>query len=166
METLRDLFKHRGHKPIYSVTPEDTVETALKIMSDYDAGAILVMENEKILGIFSERDNARKTTIRNQSPQTTKIGEVMVKDVIYVNPEYKLSECLALMENKKIRHLPVLEKGQVIALIGIQDVSGSLIEDQEFMIGELTKYITGGYMNEQAVKPPIKEMVINNKHIN
>lgn len=162
METLKDLFKHRGHKPVYSVRPHDTVETALKLMSDYDTGAILVMENDKILGIFSERDNARKTTIRNQSPQTTRICDVMVKQVIYVSPDYKLTECLALMENKRIRHLPVLDNGQVIALIGIQDVSGSLIEDQEFMIGELTKYITGGYMCEKAPTNPVKELMIDN----
>jgi len=163
METIDDLFRHKGHRPVYSVRPQDTVAAALKVMSDCDAGAILVMNDEKIVGIFSERDNARKTTIRNQSPESTLVGDVMVKQVIYVSPDYKLSECLAIMESKKIRHLPVLDQGQVIALVGIQDVSGSLIEDQEFLIGELTKYITGGYMCEKTVAHPAKELVIDSK---
>lgn len=153
METISELFRQKGHKPVYSVQPQDSVAFALELMSDNDLGAVLVMENHQIIGIFSERDNARKTVLRDRPAQTTPVSEVMVDKVIYVTPSYTLEECLAIMESKKIRHLPVLEENEVIAMIGIQEISGTLIKDQEFMIGELTKYITGALIYEKEDGP-------------
>jgi len=159
METVRELFRQKGHKPVYSVKPQDSVTYALELMSDNDLGAVLVMENHHIIGIFSERDNARKTELRDRPAHSTPVREVMVDKVIYVTPDYTLEECLAIMENKKIRHLPVIEDNEVIAMIGIQEISGTLIKDQEFMIGELTKYITGALIYEKEKWSHYPELV-------
>lgn len=160
METIRDLFRYKGHQPVHSVRPQDTVAKALEMMSNFDIGAILVIEHDEIVGIFSERDNARKTAIRNHAPESTLVSEVMVDQVVYVSPDYKLEECLALMNSKNIRHLPVIENNKVIALIGIQEVSCNLIEDKEFMIGELTKYITGSFIYEKEKSKHETKLVI------
>lgn len=132
------------------VSPEDKVMTALKKMSYGNLGAVLVMENDKIVGIFTERDYARKLILNGRSSFRTFIHQVMTTKVIYVTEDYTLEECLDLMNFRKIRHLPVFEGGQVISLVALEDVTGALRNRQEVTILELTKYITGELVHSET----------------
>lgn len=144
MYTVSDLLRFRNKRRLFSVSPYDTVAAALGKMADNNLGAILVMDEGEIVGLFSERDYARKLLLHGKSSLVTPIHKVMVKKVIYVTPEYLLEECLALMTKKHIRHLPVIDnQGKVLALISLEDVVEAVLEGKEFLIAELTKYVTG-----------------------
>lgn len=160
---VRDLLKLKKLGPIHSVTPYESVETALRKMADHDVGAILVIDNGKIEGVFSERDYARKLLLRGKSEIKTPVHQVMKRDVVYVTPNYFLEDCLALMMERHIRHLPVIEDDKVLALISIEHVVETLLEGKEFLINELTQYVTGslvpfvdkhqGGVRERILKP-------------
>lgn len=144
LETVKDLLISQKHKPPLSVSPYDTVAWAVRKMSDHNLGAIPVMDAGEIVGLFSERDYARKLLLYGKSSAITPIHDVMVRRVLYVTPDYLLEDCLALMTQKHIRHLPVLdERGKVLALISLEDVVEAVLEGKEFMISELTRYVTG-----------------------
>lgn len=144
MNTIKDLLIFKGKKNIFSVSPHDSVASALSTMSENNLDAILVMDGNEIVGLFSEKDSARKLLLNGKSSTLTPIHEVMERAVIYVTPDYLLDECLALMTKKHIRHLPVIDKnGETLALISIEDVVEAVLEGKEFMISELTRYITG-----------------------
>lgn len=151
METVGNLQKKSGQ--VQFVIPTDTVATALQKMADQDLGAILVIDDNRIVGIFSERDYARKILLRGKSSLTTPVSEVMNPRVIYVSPDYTLEECLALMTKKKMRHLPVIDNSRLLAVITMEDVVKALIEDQVFYINELTKYVTGSLVLENEDSP-------------
>lgn len=144
MNTVRDfiLIKNKMHK-YHWVKPDETVATALKKMSDHNLGAILVLEKNQVTGLFSERDYARKLLLQGRSSLTTPVKEVMTTDVLYVTPDYLLDECMALMTSKKIRHLPVIDQGRLLSVLSMDEVAEALLEGKEFMIAELTRYITG-----------------------
>jgi len=114
-------------------------------MADKDIGALLVLENDSLVGIFSERDYARKVMLKGKSSKDTAVGELMVKNVVYVSPKNKIEECMALMTDKRVRHLPVLEDGTLVGLVSIGDIVKEVISEQEYTIKELEKYIQGGY---------------------
>jgi IMP dehydrogenase len=114
-------------------------------MADKNVGALVVVESGKVVGIFSERDYARKVILKGKGSKTTVVGDLMTKDVLYVGPDETVENCMALMTKKHTRHLPVLENGQLAGLISIGDVVKSVLADQQFTIQELERYIVGGW---------------------
>ena len=139
---VRDILKGKG-TDVWSIRPDSTVYEALQLMAEKNCGAILVMESDRILGIFSERDYARKVILRGRTSRDTKVSEIMNENVIFVNGERTVEESMALMSGKRIRHLPVLEGDKLIGLISIGDIVKAVIEEKEYIIKELENYITG-----------------------
>ena len=144
MKTIRELLQAKGHAS-WSIGPDATVYEALEVMAEKNVGAVLVMESSRLVGIFSERDYARKVVLHGKASKTTLVREVMTERVMYVGPEQTAEECMALMTDKRVRHLPVMEGGEVIGIISIGDVVKSIISEQEFLIEQLERYITGTY---------------------
>ena len=139
---IGSLIKASG-RGIFSVTPNTTVLDALKYMSDKNIGAVLVMDQGKLAGIFSERDYARKVVLQGRSSQTTTVSEVMVSKLITVEAEQALDVCMQLMTDHRIRHLPVLDKGTLVGIISIGDVVRQMIVEQKMLIEQLEAYIRG-----------------------
>ncbi|HJW26228.1 MAG TPA: CBS domain-containing protein [Rhodocyclaceae bacterium] len=143
MKTLKQLLAEKK-RPLAVVSPKDTVYHALTVMAQHDVGALLVLDGEELVGIFSERDYARKVTLVGKSSQDTQVREIMSEKVAYVTPAHSLQECMALMTEKHFRHLPVLDSdGAVLGIISIGDLVKETISDQQFLIGELERYIAG-----------------------
>jgi len=141
--TVRQLLNRKGPE-IWSTHPEETVFEALKLMAQKGIGALLVMDGMRLAGIFSERDYARKVILKGKSSHETPVREIMTAKVVFVRPEQSMTECMALMTDKRIRHLPVLEDDQVVGVISIGDVVKEIILEQGFLIEQLENYITGG----------------------
>ena len=144
MKTVKDLLKGKGYD-IWSVAPDDSVYDALKLMADKNVGAVLVISADCLVGILSERDYAREVIFKGKLPEDTPVEEIMTEKVLWVRPDQTVEECMALMTNKRVRHLPVFEGEQLIGVISIGDVVKAIISEQEFMIEQLEHYITGGY---------------------
>jgi CBS domain-containing protein len=142
--TVRQILQSKGGS-IWSVAPQVTVFEALVLMAEKDVGALVVVENEKLVGIFSERDYARKVVLKGRSSRDTQVGELMSSDVLYVHLDQTIEECMALMTNKHFRHLPVLDGDTLVGIITIGDAVKAVIADQEVMINSLENYIRGGY---------------------
>jgi CBS domain-containing protein len=140
MNFVSQILKAKGEK-IWSVAPRETVFQALQIMCDQNLGALLVIDKRGVVGIFSERDYARNVILKGKSSKTTPVSELMTKKVLYVDPGTTVEDCMALMTEKNIRHLPVMEKNQLVGLVTVGDVLKQLIEDQKFEIQELERYI-------------------------
>jgi len=128
---------------IFSITPDTTVYEALEIMVEKNVSALLVMENEKLAGIFTERDYARKVILKGRASKETQIGEIMTEEPITVSPDSTIDDCMRLMTNKFIRHLPVLSGDNLVGIIPIGDVVKYIIEEQKFIIENMEHYITG-----------------------
>jgi CBS domain-containing protein len=143
MRTVEQLLHVKG-SDIWSISPQATTYNALQIMAEKNVGALLVIEKEKLVGIFSERDYARKVILKDKSSKNTSVGELMTREVFYINANSTLEESMALMTAKRIRHLPVLKNKQLIGIVTLGDVVRQIISDQQFAIRELEKYITGG----------------------
>lgn len=141
--TTTKLYLQRKGNQIWSTHPDATVFEALRSMAEKDIGALLVMESGQVVGIFSERDYARKVILEGKSSKETLVREIMTPQVVCVTPQHTIEECMAVMTEKRIRHLPVLEAGEVVGVISIGDVVKSIISEQEFVIEQLTNYITG-----------------------
>lgn len=144
MNTVRQLLKTKGHV-VWTIDPDSTVFQALELMSEKDIGALLVIEDGHLVGIFSERDYARKLILKGKISRGTAVGDLMTRDVIVTDPKRTFEECLELMTEKRIRHLPVLEEGQVVGIVTIGDVVKQIITKQEDTIHELEHYISGSY---------------------
>lgn len=145
MKSVKQLLEGKT-RPIASVAPGDTVFHALEVLAKYDVGALLVLDNEKLAGIFSERDYARKVILLGKASKDIPVSEIMTAKVICVSPERTVEDCMAIMTEKHIRHLPVVEDNdptRVIGIISIGDVVKELLSQQEFIIGQLESYITG-----------------------
>jgi CBS domain-containing protein len=142
MQTVRDLLRAKGNA-VYSVSPDATVFEALQVMADKDIGALLVVDGGRPVGIMSERDYARKVALKGKTAQETRIREIMTEKVIYMRPEQTVNECMSVMTNRRIRHLPVMEDDRLTGMISIGDVVKAIISEQEFMITQLENYITG-----------------------
>ena len=142
MSTVKDTLRSKGPE-VWSMAPNSTVYDALKLMADKNVGAVLVMDAGRLVGILSERDYARKVILHGKSSKDTPIREIMTQRVVYVRPEQTAEECMALMTDKRVRHLPVLEDDQVVGVISIGDVVKSIISEQEFIIEQLERYISG-----------------------
>ncbi len=142
MKTVKDILKDPSRE-IWSVSPMATAYEALEVMADKDIGALLVFENDQLVGIFSERDYARKVILKGKSSKDTHVGELMTQQVLYAKPENTLNECLALMTSKHIRHLPIFDKDRIAGIITIGDVVKEIISEQEITIKGLEGYISG-----------------------
>ena len=143
MTTVRQILQNKGYD-VWSVPPDATVYEALELMAEKNIGAVLVLDGERVAGIFSERDYARRVVLHGKSSKTTPIHEVMTSKVFYVRPDHTIEECMALMTDKRIRHLPVMENERLIGIISIGDVVKAMISQQQFIIEQLEHYITGG----------------------
>jgi CBS domain-containing protein len=139
---VRDILRKKGGI-VYSVSPDASVLDALKLMSEKNIGGVLIMDGQFLKGIFTERDYARKIVLKGKSSADIKIGEVMVTGLITVSSESTTSECMKLMTDRTIRHLPVVDEGKLVGLISIGDVVKAVIEEQQQVIQHLEQYIAG-----------------------
>ncbi len=144
MHTISQLLESKGYD-IWSITPKAPAYEALQIMSEKDVGALLVIDEGKLVGIFSERDYARKVILRGKSSKDTSVCELMTDAVFSIAPQNTLQDCMALMTTKHIRHLPVIKNERLIGIVTIGDVVSHIISNQELTIQQLDKYISEGY---------------------
>lgn len=142
MKKISALLREKGSR-VWSVTPDSSVYDAIALMADKNVGAVLVMKDDRLVGILSERDYARKVILAGRSSHKTQVSEVMTSRVIYVEPSEKVDECMALMTDKHIRHLPVMSGGELVGLVSMGDLVKALIEEQQFVIQQLEHYISG-----------------------
>jgi CBS domain-containing protein len=147
MYTVRHLLQEKGHQ-IWSIAPKATVYEALELMATKNVGAVLVIEHEDVVGMLTERDYARKVVLKGRASKTTTVGELMTREVLYVAPDDTIEDCMAIMTDKRLRHLPVMENGKLVGLVSIGDVVKAIISDREFTIRELERYITGGHSSQ------------------
>ena len=144
MHNIGTLLEAKG-KDIWSIGPQETAFKALQTMAQNNVGALLVIDKGKLVGIFSERDYARKVILKGKSSKETTVGELMTPEVFYAGPDDTLQEIMALMTAKHIRHMPVLKDDRLIGMVTLGDVVKQIISEQKFTIKELAKYISGGY---------------------
>jgi CBS domain-containing protein len=142
MESVSQVLDRKGYE-IYSIHPNAKVYKALEIMAEKEVGALLVLEEGSVAGIFSERDYARKVVLLGKSSKDLAVMNIMSSKIYYVRPEQSVEDCMALMINKRIRHLPVLKNDRLLGLISIGDIVKAVIGEKEFMIDQLVHYITG-----------------------
>jgi CBS domain-containing protein len=142
MKPIIELLKKRNSN-LYQVAPDVMVFDGLQLLASYGIGAILVMDGGKLVGIFSERDYTRKVALQGRSSRETTIADIMTRDVIAVPASAGTRVCMALMSTKKIRHLPVIDGGEVLGMISIRDIMDDIIADHEQTISQLQTYITG-----------------------
>lgn len=142
MQTVKQLLDAKGYD-VWSIIPDATVFDALTLMAQKEVGALTVVEDEQLVGIISERDYARKVILQGKTSRTTLVREIMTTRVICTYPEQTVEECMALLTEWRIRHLPVLENESIIGIISIGDLVKSLISHQQFMIEQLERYIKG-----------------------
>jgi CBS domain-containing protein len=143
MSTVRDMLRQKGGQ-VFSVAPDASVLDALGLMSQHNTGALLVLKGDEVEGILSERDCVRKVELEGRSARDTTVGAIMTRKVIYVEANQELEECMALMIDKNIRHLPVYDGGKLLGLISVRDVLKEVVDVQKFMISQLEHYIKGG----------------------
>ncbi len=139
---VKHLLNRKGQQ-VYFTRPEASVYEALQMMAELDIGALVVMQAGRLVGIFSERDYARKVILHGKSSHETRVQEIMTPRVYYVTPDHTVEDCMALMTQKHIRHLPVIEGETVMGLISIGDVVKCTIDEQGFMLEQMENYITG-----------------------
>ena len=143
MKTVAELLRSKPSRPIVKVAPEISVLEAIKVLATENIGAAVVMSGDRLAGIFSERDYTRKVILKGRSSDTTRVEEIMTANVIVVNPRTKTRECMELMTEKNIRHLPVVDEWRVIGMVSIRDIVSDIIADQDFTIEQLEHYISG-----------------------
>lgn len=141
MRPILDLLKNRTQAS-WSLSSQDTVFDALQTLAHYNVGALMVLDNGKLVGVFSERDYTRKIALAGKSSKDTKVHEIMTADVVFVAPTVRTRDCLALMGQKKIRHLPVVDGDTVLGMISMRDIMHDIISDHELTISQLEHYIS------------------------
>lgn len=141
MATVKQLLQGKGHE-VWSMDPEASVYDAVAMMADKEVGALVVMEGESLVGVLSERDYARKVDLQGRSSKNTKIKDIMTSRVAYARPEQSVEECMAMMTEKRVRHLPVMDDDKVLGIISIGDLVKAIIEEQQHVIEQLEQYIT------------------------
>ena len=144
MRSVEKLLQIKGNQT-WSIDPQATVYEALQLMSEKEVGAILVLEEGKVIGIFTERDYARKLILKGKFSKDTAVRELMTQEVLYVDPHNTIEDCMVLMTNNRVRHLPVLDNGKLAGIVSLGDMVKHIISEQESTIAQLEKYITGGY---------------------
>ena len=143
MITVREMIRKKGEE-VWSVASDAKVFEALKLMADKNAGAVLVINDSRVVGILSERDCVRRLDLQGRASRATKVEDIMTTKVLYAEAGQSLSECVAIMIDKNIRHLPVYEEGKLIGIISVRDALKEMVDYQKFMISQLEHYITGG----------------------
>jgi CBS domain-containing protein len=141
--TVAQILAAKG-STVWSVAPDASVLAAIQLMDDRDVGAVIVESGQTLVGILSERDCARKIVLQARSAQRTLVREIMTSTVVCVKPEQTTEECMALMAEHRIRHLPVLDGGRAAGVISMRDVVQAILSDQRYTIGQLESYIVGG----------------------
>ena len=142
MASVKNILEAKGNET-FTITPDTSVYHALELMVEKNVSALLVMENEKLAGIFTERDYARKVALKGKSSKDTQIGDIMTRDLITVSSDSTIDECMQLMTGKYIRHLPVVDNNKLAGIISIGDVVRCIIEEQKSIIGHMEQYIAG-----------------------
>ena len=143
MKGVAQILRGKPSKTVHAIGPNDTVYDAVKKMAEHGIGGLLVMEGEKILGIITERDYARKIALAGRTSKETPVSVIMTTDVLCVGPQQTTEECMAIMTENRVRHLPVLDKGKLIGLVSIGDLVKDIISEQQFIIEQLEHYIAG-----------------------
>lgn len=143
MNFVTEILKTKGHD-VWTVSPDSTVYDALQVMADKNVGALMVLERDEVVGVFSERDYARKVILKGKASKDTLVREIMSTELVWIRPDQTIEVCMNLMTNKRIRHLAVLDEGRLVGVISIGDVVKAIISEQEFTIQQLEHYITGG----------------------
>jgi len=142
MATVRQLLADKGHK-VHAVGPDDTVYDAIRKMADADVGCLCVCEGDKPVGIITERHYARDVVLQGRGSPTTPVRDIMETKVLYARPDQTVEECMAVMTDKRVRHLPVIDQGKLIGIVSIGDLVKSKISDQKFLIDQLVQFIHG-----------------------
>jgi CBS domain-containing protein len=142
--TIRSVLEHKGHA-LWTVAPDSSVFDAIQMMSDNNIGALVVMEADKLVGVVSERDYTRKVALRGKASRQTPVKEIMFSPAISVSPQHSVEECMRIMTDRRVRHLPVLENERVIGIISIGDLVNWIISAQRATIDHLESYISGKY---------------------
>ena len=142
MKTAKQLLEDKGQQ-VWSVHSDATVFDALRLMAEKDIGALLVMDEGSVVGLISERDYARKVILQGRSSRHTLVADIMSTSVLHALPQQTVNDCMALMTDKKVRHLPVLDDGRVIGILSLGDLVKAIITEQEFVIEQLEHYISG-----------------------
>lgn len=143
MKTVSELLRTKPTRSIVKVRPDQSVLEAIKVLASEDIGAAVVMNGDRLAGIFSERDYTRKIILRGRTADTTRVEEVMTASVITVTHRTNVRECMSIMTEHAIRHLPVVDDGRVVGMVSIRDIVGDIIADQDFTIEQLEHYISG-----------------------
>jgi len=141
MQTIAEILRDKGSE-VWSIEPDEIILDALKIMAAKKVGALIVLDNEKLVGIVSERDYARKVALEGRSSRESKVSEIMSHKVLCARPDQTVQECMALMSDKRARHLPIVDHKTIIGLVSIGDLVKSIIAEQQFEIESLQYYIT------------------------
>ncbi|MBI3853705.1 MAG: CBS domain-containing protein [Verrucomicrobia bacterium] len=144
VSTVGVILKHKGSK-VWCISPDATVFEAISMMAEKNVGALLVMMDDKLLGIISERDYTRKVALKGKSSKKTQVLEIVSSPVIFVTPEHSVEECMRIMTEHRVRHLPLLQEEKVVGVISIGDLVNWIISAQSATINQLESYITGGY---------------------
>ena len=141
MTTVQRLLEHKGHT-VWSIPPDASVFEAVQLMADKRVGALMVVDRNELIGVISERDYAREIVLKDRVSRDTPVSAIMTRRVLYVRPEQTLDECMALMTERHLRHLPVLDNGRLIGVVSMRDVVKDLIAEKEFLIEQMENYIT------------------------
>jgi len=142
MKRVKDILAVKG-QDVWSIEPDASVYDAMKLMADKEIGALMVMEGTKLVGLISERDYARKVILQGRASRTTQVKEIMTTRVVYTHPQQNIEECMAVMTEKRVRHLPVIDEERLVGVISIGDLVKSIISEQQFIIEQLERYIRG-----------------------
>jgi len=145
MKTIKQLLEAKGAK-VWTIAPDDSVFDALKLMAEKSIGALLVLEDQRVVGIFSERDYAREVVLQGKVSRSTPVKKMMSTTMTTVRPEQRVEDCMALMTDKRVRHLPVIENGKLVGIVSIGDVVKEIISEQTYLIKNLEQYIGGSPM--------------------
>ena len=141
MTTVQRLLQHKGHT-VWSIPPDASVFEAVQLMADKRVGALMVVDRNELVGVISERDYAREIVLKDRVSRVTPVSAIMTQRVLYVRPQQTLEECMALMTEKHLRHLPVLDSGRLVGVVSMRDVVKDLIAEKEFLIEQMENYIT------------------------
>ena len=140
--TVRHILEQKGQH-VWSISSDETVAAAIKLMADKDIGSLAVLEDSKLVGIITERHYARNVFLKGRASPETRVGDIMEREVVCVQPNQSVEECMAIITTRRVRHLPVIHDGQLMGIVSIGDLVKSIISDREFVIEQLEHYIHG-----------------------
>jgi CBS domain-containing protein len=142
MERVDQLLKKKGRQ-VWSISPDASVYEAIELMSLKEIGSLMVVEDSKLVGVVSERDYARNVILKGRSSRDTRVGDIMMTKILYARPDQTVEECMEIMTEKRVRHLPVMDGDRLLGVVSIGDLVKAVISEQQFMIKQLEQYISG-----------------------